>query len=156
MAFWRPGTVAPGSSLDRDSSAATLSVTSRVQPNLALDQRIAQLPIAKHRDALLHLLEQHPVVILQSPTGTGKSTQLPQYLLGAGWAEHHAIAVTQPRRVAAIALAQRVAQEVGSVLGDEVGYSIRFEALCTEQTKILYLTDGMLFREILLDPLLSR
>ncbi|BGP14033.1 hypothetical protein JCM10213_005618 [Rhodosporidiobolus nylandii] len=168
MAFWKPGTIAPGSSIDRDADpsgadagGSTGAVTGRVQSNLAVSERRNRLPIAKQRDALLYLLEQHPVVILQSPTGTGKSTQIPQYLLEAGWAkEGKTIAITQPRRVAAISVAQRVAEEVGCVLGDErlaqVGYSVRFEALSTPDTKILYLTDGMLFREILLDPLLSR
>ncbi|GAA5970073.1 hypothetical protein JCM11641_000256 [Rhodosporidiobolus odoratus] len=164
MSFWKPGTVAPGSSIDRDADAAGAdaggasgAVTGRVQSNIAVSERRTRLPIAKQREALLYLLEQHPVVILQSPTGTGKSTQIPQFLLEAGWAkEGKSIAITQPRRVAAISVAQRVAEEVGCVLGDEVGYSVRFEALSTPDTKILYLTDGMLFREILLDPLLSR
>ncbi|GAA6026849.1 hypothetical protein JCM8097_005905 [Rhodosporidiobolus ruineniae] len=164
MAFWKPGTIAPGSSIDRDADAGSgdagtggSAVTGRVQSNLAISERRTRLPIAKQRDALLYLLEQHPVVVLQSPTGTGKSTQIPQFLLEAGWAkEGKSIAITQPRRVAAISVAQRVAEEVGCVLGDEVGYSVRFEALSTADTKILYLTDGMLFREILLDPLLSR
>ncbi|GAA5916778.1 hypothetical protein JCM8208_004040 [Rhodotorula glutinis] len=165
MAFWKPGTVAPGSSIDRDSDSTALeggagagagAVTGRIQ-QVAVSERRNRLPIAKQRDALLYLLEQHPVVVLQSPTGTGKSTQLPQFLLEAGWAKDgKSIAVTQPRRVAAISVAQRVAEEVGCILGDEVGYSVRFEALATPDTKVVYLTDGMLFREILLDPLLSR
>ncbi|TKA54985.1 hypothetical protein B0A53_02458 [Rhodotorula sp. CCFEE 5036] len=164
MAFWKPGTIAPGSSIDRDTDSAGQdsggggagAVTGRVQ-QIAISERRNRLPIAKQRDALLYLLEQHPVVVLQSPTGTGKSTQLPQFLLEAGWAkEGKCIAITQPRRVAAISVAQRTAEEVGCILGDEVGYSVRFEALCTPDTKVLYLTDGMLFREILLDPLLSR
>lgn len=67
------------------------------------------------------------------------------------------MACTQPRRVAATSVATRVAEEVGSVLGDEVGYSIRFEDLSSpERTRIKYLTDGMLFRECMVDPLLSR
>jgi len=67
------------------------------------------------------------------------------------------VACTQPRRVAATSVATRVAEEVGTVLGDEVGYSIRFEDLSSpERTRIKYLTDGMLFREIMMDPLLSR
>ncbi|BGP54044.1 hypothetical protein JCM8202_003043 [Rhodotorula sphaerocarpa] len=164
MAFWKPGTIAPGSSIDRDTEGAGQdsggggagAVTGRVQ-QIAISERRARLPIAKQREALLYLLERHPVVVLQSPTGTGKSTQLPQFLLEAGWAKDgKSIAITQPRRVAAISVAQRTAEEVGCILGDEVGYSVRFEALCTPDTKVLYLTDGMLFREILLDPLLSR
>ncbi|KAI5475390.1 DUF1605-domain-containing protein [Pseudohyphozyma bogoriensis] len=165
MAFWKPGTIAPGSAIDRDSEATSGggaggsvgAVTGRVLGNIAASERRSRLPIAKQRDALLYLLEEHPVVILQSPTGTGKSTQLPQFLLEAGWAQDgRTIGVTQPRRVAAISVAQRVAEEVGCVLGEEVGYNIRFESLSTPETKILYLTDGMLFREILLDPVLSR
>ncbi|KAK4058654.1 hypothetical protein OIO90_000098 [Microbotryomycetes sp. JL221] len=164
MAFWRPGTVAPGSSIDRDAEANRAesgaggvgAITGRVT-NVAISERRKRLPIAKQRDALLYLLEQHPVIVLQSPTGTGKSTQIPQFLLEAGWArDGKCIAITQPRRVAAISVAQRVAEEAGSVLGDEVGYNVRFENLSSETTKVLYLTDGMLFREILLDPLLSR
>ncbi|BGP06196.1 hypothetical protein JCM10049v2_002015 [Rhodotorula toruloides] len=162
MAFWKPGTVAPGSSIDRDTvnqesaGGGAPAVTGRIE-RIAVSERRGRLPIAKQRDALLYLLERHPVVVLQSPTGTGKSTQLPQFLLEAGWAKDgKCIAVTQPRRVAAISVAQRVAEEVGCILGEEVGYSVRFEALCTPDTKVLYLTDGMLFREILLDPLLSR
>lgn len=84
--------------------------------------------------------------------------ELPQYLYEAGWAaEGNVIACTQPRRVAATSVAGRVATEVGSILGDEVGYTIRFEDVSDKnRTRILYLTDGMLFRETLIDPLLSR
>ncbi|SGY72830.1 BQ5605_C005g03217 [Microbotryum silenes-dioicae] len=192
MSFWKPGTVAPGSSIDRDGDSSAAeggagssvgAITGRVAHNISVAERRYRLPIAKQtlifptfnphffysiptsdrrehanaEDALLYLLEHHPVVVLQSPTGTGKSTQLPQFLLEAGWAsEGKSIGITQPRRVAAVSVAQRVAEEVGSVLGDQVGYSIRFEALCNPETKILFLTDGMLFREILLDPLLSK
>ena len=75
-----------------------------------------------------------------------------------GWADNGLrIGCTQPRRVAAISVATRVAEEVGSVLGDEVGYTIRFEDLShPTRTRILYLTDGMLFREAMIDPLLSK
>lgn len=83
--------------------------------------------------------------------------EIPQYLHEAGWTKDYVVACTQPRRVAATSVATRVAEEVGSVLGDEVGYSIRFEDLSNpERTRIKYLTDGMLFREIMMDPLLSR
>lgn len=84
--------------------------------------------------------------------------ELPQYLHEAGWTSNGStIACTQPRRVAATSVAGRVAAEVGTVLGDEVGYTIRFEDVSSkERTRILYMTDGMLFRETLIDPLLSR
>lgn len=92
----------------------------------------------------LWMLEQHPVLIVQGQTGSGKTTQLPQYCLEAGWAEDgRVIACTQPRRVAATSVAARVAQEVGSLLGDEVGYTIRFEDVSSPvRTRIKYLTDG--------------
>ena len=105
-----------------------------------------------------------------------QSLELPQYLLEAGWAaDGNVIACTQPRRVAATSVAGRVATEVGTLLGDEVclaflvdfqtsqvrtmqvGYTIRYEDVSSkERTRILYMTDGMLFRETLVDPLLSR
>lgn len=90
------------------------------------------------------MLEHHPILIVQGQTGSGKTTQLPQYCLEAGWAQDgRVIACTQPRRVAATSVAARVAQEVGSVLGDEVGYTIRFEDMSSpSRTRIKYLTDG--------------
>ena len=84
--------------------------------------------------------------------------EIPQYLHEAGWASNNnVVACTQPRRVAATSVATRVAEEVGTVLGDEVGYAIRFEDLSSPtRTRIKYLTDGMLFRETMVDPLLSK
>ncbi|KAL9001155.1 MAG: hypothetical protein Q9169_000338 [Polycauliona sp. 2 TL-2023] len=115
------------------------------------------LPIARHRQSLCYLVEEFPVVIVIGETGSGKSTQIPQFLRGSGWCQDgKLIAVTQPRRVAAISVANRVAEEVGCKLGDEVGYSIRFEDLTTDKTQIKFMTDGLLLREALADPLLSR
>jgi ATP-dependent RNA helicase DDX35 len=86
------------------------------------------------------------------------STEIPQYLLEAGWASAgQQVAITQPRRISAISVASRVATEVGTVLGDEVGYSIRFEEVSNPlRTRIKFLTDGMLFRECMRDPLLTK
>ncbi|CAZ81000.1 unnamed protein product [Tuber melanosporum] len=115
------------------------------------------LPITRHRDALLYLVENNPVTIVVGQTGSGKTTQLPQYLHQAGWTEEgKVIACTQPRRVAATTVATRVAEEMGVRLGEEVGYSIRFEDMTSPRTRIKYMTDGMLLREALVDPLLSR
>lgn len=97
------------------------------------------------------------MTIVVGQTGSGKTTQLPQYLEQAGWcAEGKVIAVTQPRRVAATTVAARVAEEMGCALGEEVGYSIRFEDVTSAKTRIKFLTDGLLLREALADPLLSR
>ncbi|PIB00833.1 putative ATP-dependent RNA helicase DHX35 [Cercospora beticola] len=115
------------------------------------------LPIARHRDALLYTIEQHPVTILIGQTGSGKTTQLPQYLDQAGWcSDGKCMAITQPRRVAATTVAKRVADEMRCPLGQDVGYSIRFEDVTSDATRIKFLTDGLLLREALVDPLLSR
>jgi ATP-dependent RNA helicase DDX35 len=117
----------------------------------------ALLPIARHRERLLYVVEKYPVTIVVGQTGSGKTTQLPQFLYHAGWcSDGKAIAVTQPRRVAATSVASRVAEELGCQLGQEVGYSIRFEDVTSSATRIKFLTDGLLLREALVDPLLSR
>ncbi|TFY65846.1 hypothetical protein EVG20_g5242 [Dentipellis fragilis] len=107
---------------------------------------------------ILHAVENHQVLIVVGETGSGKTTQIPQYLYEAGWAsDSNVIVCTQPRRVAVTSVASRVAAEVGTVLGDEVGYTIRFEDVTSkDRTRICYVTDGILFREIIVDPLLSR
>ncbi|KAJ4521891.1 hypothetical protein HRR86_003770 [Exophiala dermatitidis] len=117
----------------------------------------ALLPISRHKDSLLCTVETHQVTILVGQTGSGKTTQLPQFLEQAGWCSNgKCIAVTQPRRVAVTTVATRVAEEMRCKVGEEVGYSIRFEDVTSSRTKIKFLTDGMLLREALVDPLLSR
>ncbi|RSM05799.1 hypothetical protein CEP52_006049 [Fusarium oligoseptatum] len=123
----------------------------------ALHKPAALLPIAKHRESLLYVVETHPVTIVIGQTGSGKTTQIPQFLEQAGWcSDGKIIGITQPRRVAATTVAVRVAEEVGCEVGKEVGYSIRFEDVTSASTKIKFLTDGLLIREALVDPLLTR
>lgn len=123
----------------------------------ALHKPSALLPITKHRDSLLYLIETKQVVIVVGQTGSGKTTQIPQFLSQAGWCNNgKLVGITQPRRVAATTVAIRVAEEVGCELGKEVGYSIRFEDVTSAATKIKFMTDGLLIREALVDPLLSR
>ncbi|KAI0700071.1 Asp-Glu-Ala-His box polypeptide 33 [Cytidiella melzeri] len=114
------------------------------------------LPIAQGKDALVQELRNNDVTVLIGETGSGKTTQVPQYLLESGLAGKGMIAVTQPRRVAATSLASRVAAETSTDLGTLVGYSVRFDEASSGSTRIKYVTDGMLVRELLSDPMLSR
>ena len=91
--------------------------------------------------------------IICGETGSGKTTQVPQFLYESGFCTKGMIAITQPRRVAALSIAKRVAQEMNVKLGSLVGYSIRFEDMTSAETKIKYMTDGMLLRELMHDPL---
>ncbi|CAG8576913.1 4771_t:CDS:10 [Diversispora eburnea] len=155
MAFWKPGTVAPEA--EKETSENIIPFVEQYS-NVSIQQQRKRLPIYKSRDQLLYLIEKYQVTIVVGQTGTGKTTQLPQYLNEANWTvSDRVVACTQPRRVAATTVAERVATEMNVKLGDEVGYSIRFED-CTDpvKTRIKYMTDGMLFREIFLDPLLTK
>ncbi|KAK1266012.1 putative pre-mRNA-splicing factor ATP-dependent RNA helicase [Acorus gramineus] len=114
------------------------------------------LPITKFEDKIMETVKANPVVVIIGETGSGKSTQLSQILHRRGYTRSGSIAVTQPRRVAAVSVARRVALELGVRLGDEVGYSIRFEDQSSEKTRIKYLTDGCLLREILSNPELNQ
>ncbi|KZT11763.1 P-loop containing nucleoside triphosphate hydrolase protein [Laetiporus sulphureus 93-53] len=122
---------------------------------LIMEQR-KDLPIASGKEALVEVILEHDVTILIGETGSGKTTQVPQYLLESGIAGQGMIAVTQPRKVAATSLAARVAAEQNGSVGGVVGYSVRFNEASSDQTRIKYVTDGMLVRELLGDPLLSR
>lgn len=112
-----------------------------------------QLPVYINKDIILKHILDNPVTVLIGETGSGKSTQIPQFLLKelCDGVNSRGIAVTQPRRVAATNLATRVAQEYGCKLGDQVGYSVRFDNTTTKRTKLKYLTDGMLLRELMMD-----
>jgi len=92
------------------------------------------------------------VLVLQGETGSGKTTQVPQFLLQAGLSMGKTICCTQPRRVAAMSVAKRVSEEMDVQLGNEVGYTIRFEDKTNERTLLKYMTDGMLLREAMSDP----
>lgn len=111
-----------------------------------------KLPVYPYREEFLAAVKSHQVLILVGETGSGKTTQIPQYLHEIGYSELGKIGCTQPRRVAAMSVAARVAQEMDVKLGHEVGYSIRFENCTSPQTVIQYMTDGMLLREILNEP----
>ncbi|KAG0353783.1 putative ATP-dependent RNA helicase dhr2 [Podila minutissima] len=114
------------------------------------------LPIYTARDIIIKEVKENACVVIVGETGSGKTTQIPQYLLEAGLAAHGTISVTQPRRVAAINLAKRVAEEVGTPIGQKVGYSIRFDDTSSKDSLIKYMTDGIMLRELLSDRLLLR
>lgn len=110
------------------------------------------LPVYQCRDKLLQMIDENQIIIVVGETGSGKTTQLTQYLYEDGYGDKGCIACTQPRRVAAVSVAQRVATEMDVVLGEEVGYSIRFEDKTSRRTVIKYMTDGVLLRESLSSP----
>ncbi|XP_034963144.2 pre-mRNA-splicing factor ATP-dependent RNA helicase DHX16 isoform X2 [Zootoca vivipara] len=123
---------------------------------LSIQEVRRSLPIFPYRADLLAAIAEHQTLIIEGETGSGKTTQIPQYLFEEGYTEKGMkIGCTQPRRVAAMSVAARVSQEMGVKLGNEVGYSIRFEDCTSERTVLKYMTDGMLLREFLTEPDLS-
>ena len=111
-----------------------------------------RLPIYEIEHDIIARLQADRRLILSAPTGSGKSTQVPQMLLKHGLLGNGQVVVLQPRRLAARLLAGRVAQELGVKLGDEVGYQIRFENCTSAKTKIRFVTEGVLLRQMIDDP----
>lgn len=122
-----------------------------------IDRVRKSLPAYTVKSKLIQTIRENQVTIVIGETGSGKTTQLPQYLFDGGFCSGgKLIACTQPRRVAAMSVAKRVASEMGVKLGEQVGYSIRFEDETSDKTLIKFMTDGILLREALLDPSLDR
>ena len=116
------------------------------------------LPVAEAEDAVVSLVEQNQVVVLIGETGSGKTTQVPQYLLKRLYPRESSgkvIGITQPRRIAAVTVARRVSEEFGCKLGGAVGYAVRFDDNSGPSTRIKYMTDGLLLRELLTSTSLS-
>jgi pre-mRNA-splicing factor ATP-dependent RNA helicase DHX38/PRP16 len=105
------------------------------------------LPIYGCREELMQVIRDNPVVVIVGETGSGKTTQMTQYLKEEGYGDYGVIGCTQPRRVAAMSVAKRVSEEMNIKLGSEVGYAIRFEDCTSKDTIIKYMTDGVLLRE---------
>jgi len=111
-----------------------------------------RLPIYDLEDQIVARLQEQRRLILSSPTGSGKSTQVPQMLLRHGFLEKGQVVILQPRRLATRLLAARVAEEQGTELGRDVGYQIRFDNVSGPLTKIKFVTEGILLRQMVQDP----
>jgi len=122
-----------------------------------IHRKRSQLPVWEYRERFVDMVTQHQTIVLVGETGSGKTTQIPQWCLEWVRARNpkKGVACTQPRRVAAMSVAQRVSEEMDVCLGQEVGYSIRFEDCTSQKTVLKYMTDGMLLREAMSDPLLE-
>ena len=143
------------------SQAASQPVPARPVPS-AIQTVIDALPVTEHRDRIIDAIRNHRVVIVSGETGSGKTTQLPKFCLEAGRAARNGrtrrgglIGHTQPRRIAASSVATRIAEEMGTPLGTDVGYKIRFNEKVSPGTRIKLMTDGILLAESQRDRLLS-
>ena len=145
--------------------------TSEFARTKSIREQREYLPAYSVRESLLQTIRENNIVIVVGETGSGKTTQLTQYLAEEGYTEYGIVGCTQPRRVAAMSVAKRVSEEVAAMVKDEgkrelneevdglggtVGYSIRFEDQTNEHTVIKYMTDGVLLRESLRDPDLNK
>ncbi|XP_065355621.1 pre-mRNA-splicing factor ATP-dependent RNA helicase DHX16 [Calliphora vicina] len=138
-------------SKDKSSKEPELSEAERKR--MTIDETRKSLPVYPFKEDLIAAIREHQILIIEGETGSGKTTQIPQFLVDAGFTEDKKkIGCTQPRRVAAMSVAARVAEEMGVKLGNEVGYSIRFEDCTSERTILKYMTDGTLHREFLSEP----
>lgn len=120
---------------------------------MTIEETKKSLPVYPFKESLIESITKYQILIVEGETGSGKTTQIPQYLYEAGFTkDEKKIGCTQPRRVAAMSVAARVAQEMNVKLGNEVGYSIRFEDCTSDRTVVKYMTDGTLHREFLSEP----
>ncbi|XP_044270837.1 probable ATP-dependent RNA helicase DHX35 isoform X1 [Tribolium madens] len=158
MSDFKPRFLKPSetsSFLDRNDSSLADSTDFIFNRHLSqsIQTQRQKLPIFNNRNHILFLLEKYQTLVLVGETGCGKSTQVPQYMIEAGWPGQ--VGICESRRVAAISLANRVADETGSLVQEDVvGYAVKFDA-CVKQPKIKYMTEGILLREMMSDPLLK-
>lgn len=149
--YWKPE-----KNLQYDRGGGAGLLVHNPNKHMSMAAQRCNLPIYMFREQILYALENFDTLILVGETGSGKSTQIPQYLHESGWTVGgRCVVCTQPRRIAVTSVSARVAEEVGTQLGDKVGYAIRFDNCVSPSTAIKYCTDGVLLRETLSDPLLS-
>jgi HrpA-like RNA helicase len=150
----------PKKKSQHSTTSSTVSPLQTRKSELAKTRQ--QLPVYKFKKEINDYLSKHDVLLVVAETGSGKSTQIPAYLDESGLFSSQkekfarSICVTQPRRVAAVTVAKRVAEERGCAIGTAVGYRVRFDDCTERNTRIIYATDGMLLRESMSDPLLTR
>eukprot|EP00871_Galdieria_phlegrea_P005858 jgi/Galph1/75/GphlegSOOS_G4839.1 len=163
--FRKPGESTPKGSIEYTDSSRLLGIRENAYDfgaTLAASSvKRTSLPIENYREAILYAVKEYRTVVIVGETGSGKTTQIPQFLFKAGWTSSgKTIICTQPRRIAATTVAARVVEELegkDGVLGETVGFAVRFDNCWdSEKTKILYATDGTLLRLLLSDPLLSK
>ncbi|XP_071696376.1 DExH-box ATP-dependent RNA helicase DExH6-like [Rutidosis leptorrhynchoides] len=128
-----------------ESDVARMESNSKLK-QIAKDR--AKLPIASFKDVITSTIESHQVVLIKGETGCGKTTQVPQYLMDYMWSKGEAckIVCTQPRRISAISVAERISQERGETIGESVGYKIRLESKGGRHSSIVFCTNGVLLR----------
>lgn len=136
---------------------ASLSLSQGTNPTTTEpSNRDETLPIIHMEQEIIETIKEHPVTIICGETGCGKSTQLPRFLIENGLVASGKVGITQPRRIAAVTLARRVAEETGFRLGDEIGYQVRYDSsTVSSKTKIKFMTDGILLKELGSDFLLK-
>ena len=151
--FWKPGDQVP---VEQEVKEVGEVVHYAL---LSIEKQKEKLPVYQYKKHILYSIDNYQTIIIVGETGSGKSTQIPQYIAEAGWVEQNrkGIVITEPRRIAAVTLATRVADEQNVKLGHDVGYAIRFDN-CSDPSKtvIKYVTEGVLLSEMMTDPLLSK
>jgi len=114
------------------------------------------LPVYKQKEKILEALDKNQVIVVESPTGSGKTTQLPLILHEAGYTNYGIVGVTQPRRIAAVSVSEYIAKQLGTTIPGLVGYKMRFEDETVFSTKLKIMTDGILLQEMKTDPMLNK
>ena len=115
-----------------------------------------ELPVYREKARILKSLEEHQVVVVESPTGSGKTTQIPLILHEAGYTSRGMVGVTQPRRIATLSVCDYIARQTGSKVPGMVGYKMRFEDNTLPETRMKIMTDGTLLQEMKTDPMLQQ
>ena len=140
----------------KNAAKKTIAQKAAVKRVLPIIDFPDDLPVSERREEIQKALEQHQVIVVAGETGSGKTTQLPKICLAMGRGQDKMIGHTQPRRIAAVSVAKRIAQELKTEVGQWVGYQVRFSDKTGPSSAIKLMTDGILLAETQRDPLLKR